>query len=103
MVVIQALLLLLFWLLLFWLLLVLLLVLSNPNCVPTPDPCKINDGHNSHIAFCDVDNITGKGVVAAVVAPAPAVGLVVVPVIVVMMLMMIMMMICIIIHLLQIT
>ena len=30
-------------LLLFWLLLVLLLVLSNPNCVPTPDPRKIQD------------------------------------------------------------
>ena len=62
-------------LLLFWLL--VLLVLRNPNCVPTPDPHKINDGRNSHI-ICDVDNIKGVVVVAAVVAPAPGVGVVVV-------------------------
>ena len=60
-VVIQALLLLLFRLLvllLFRLLLVLLLVLSNPNCVPTPDPRKIKDGRNSRIA-CDVGDLKG--------------------------------------------
>ena len=58
---------------LFWLL--VLLFVRNPNCVPTPDPRKINDGHNSHIV-CDVDNIKGIGVVvvAAIVAPAPTPG-----------------------------
>ena len=61
--------------LLFWLL--VLLFIRNPNCVPTPDPRKINDGRNSHIV-CDVDNIKGVVVVAAVVAPPPAVGVVVV-------------------------